>query len=149
MINLTKEQKEVLKYILTLSQTSNGTVRISNSISEYPHNMSDKELIKILTFLEQNNFIKIKWYSIHHNNLDYGIEITVQPDANNYTNAKNKDRRQELREWITLAIAILGLCVSIVSICLQVFQSPLEDSHLKHLPSDDVTNIQSSDSGTF
>ena len=80
MLTLTKEQERILKHIISLPQNAQNTVSIGNQMTTYPDDIDDKELIQILTYLEQINFIKIKWYGVHHGNLTYAVDITLLPE---------------------------------------------------------------------
>ena len=61
MLILTKEQERILKHIISLPKNGRNAVSIGNQMTTCPENIDDKKLIQILTYLEQINFIKIKW----------------------------------------------------------------------------------------
>ena len=81
--------------------------------------MSDDKLIPILNELESNGLINIKWFSPHHDNLTYAIDITILPDGRNYfknKKEKKKTKRYERLKWVLpLAISILSLIWNIIN----------------------------------
>lgn len=107
MIILTKEQEHILKHIISLPKNGRNTVSIGNQMITYPENIDDKKLIQVLTSLEQINFIKIKWISIHHDNLNYAIDVTLLPDGSNYFDNKKEQSKSNRREWIKTYIPII------------------------------------------
>lgn len=152
MLTLTKEQERILKHIISLPKNAQNTVSIGNQMTTYPDDIDDKELIQILTYLEQINFIKIKWYGVHHDNLTCAVDITLLPEGSNYFQLQaekykleHREKIKEIRAWITLTIAILAFCLSIVSLYLQFFRSSADLSFQESAPTETVTNPQKND----
>lgn len=116
---MTREQEKVLKHLLNLKQNINGVISIGNQTDTYPSKMSDDKLIPILNELESNGLINIKWFSPHHDNLTYAIDITILPDGRNYfknKKEKKKTKRYERLKWVLpLAISILSLIWNIIN----------------------------------
>lgn len=73
----------------------------------YPSNINDKELIQIFTYLEQVDFIKIKWTGVNHNDLTVAVDITLLPDGTNYFSNKKRQKKTNKREFIRLYIPIV------------------------------------------
>lgn len=118
MIILTRQERKILHHILKLDRNINNSVYIggkkgNNVLAKLP----DKELIRELIVLEQNNLIKLKWYNVNHGNLDACIEIFILPDGDQYFNMRYKQRIKtgwEIFKWlIPLVISIISLLVSI------------------------------------
>lgn len=122
MQTLTKEQKRILKHIITLPKSANNTISIGNKMPTYPDNINDKELIQILIYFEQCNFIKIKWFSPHHDTLNYAVEITLLPEGNDYFKNKKhtiwKSIKDNIKWLLPLIISILSL---IWNICNTIY----------------------------
>lgn len=114
MIILTKEKERILKHIISLPKNAHNTLSIGNKMTTYPENIDDKKLIQILTYLEQVNFIKIKWISVHHDNLNCAIDITLLPDGSNYFNNKKEISKSNRREWIKTYIPIIISLIALV-----------------------------------
>lgn len=116
---MTKEQEKVLKHLLNLKQNINGVISVGNQMDTYPSKMSDNKLIPILNELESNGLISIKWFSPHHDNLTYAVDITILPDGRNYfKNKKEKknNKRYERLKWVLpLVISILSLIWNIIN----------------------------------
>ena len=107
MQTLTKEQERILKHIISLPKNGRNTVSIGNQMTTYPENIDDKKLIQVLTYLEQIDFIKIKWIGVHHDNLNYAIDVTLLLDGNNYFDNKKEQSKSNRREWIKTYIPII------------------------------------------
>ena len=122
---LNKQQEKILKHLLSLERTAQNSVAIGNQMSTYPKNIEDKKLIQILDSLEKSKLIEIKWRSVHHDNLDYAINISILPEADSYFKQKKISKRSSRREWIRTYIPpilsvisiILSIIALIVSIC--------------------------------
>lgn len=116
---VTKEQEKVLKHLLNLKQNINGVISVGNQMDTYPSKISDNKLIPILNELESNGLISIKWFSPHHDNLTYAVDITILPDGRNYfKNKKEKknNKRYERLKWVLpLVISILSLIWNIIN----------------------------------
>lgn len=116
---MTKEQEKVLKHLLNLKQNINGVISVGNQMDTYPSKMSDDKLIPILNEFESNGLISIKWFSPHHDNLTYAVDITILPDGRNYfKNKKEKknNKRYERLKWVLpLVISILSLIWNIIN----------------------------------
>lgn len=76
-------------------------------MSTYPSNINNKELIQILTYLEQVDFIKIKWTGVIHKDLTAAVNITVLPDGVNYFSNKKRQKKTNRKEFIRLYIPIV------------------------------------------
>lgn len=113
---MTREQEKVLKHLLNLKQNINGAISIGNQMDTYPSKMSDDKLIPILNELESNGLINIKWFSPHHDNLTYAIDITILPDGRNYfKNKKEKkktNKRESIKTYIPIIISLAALLKS-------------------------------------
>ena len=114
MPTLTKEQERILKHIISLPKNGRNTVSIGNQMTTYPENIDDKKLIQVLTYLEQINFIKIKWISVHHDNLNYAVDITLLPDGSNYFDNKKEQSKSNRRKWIKTYIPIIISLIALV-----------------------------------
>lgn len=122
MQTLTKEQERILKHIISLPKNTRNTVSIGNQMTTFPENIDDKKLIQILTYLEQLNFIKIKWISVHHDNLNYAVDITLLPDGSNYFNNKKKTRSNNIKDNIKWLLPLLISILSLIwNICNTVY----------------------------
>lgn len=111
---LTKEQERILEHLISLPKSTQNVVSIGNQMPTYPDNINDKELIQILTYLEQINFIKIKWTSVHHDNLTYAVDVTLLPDGNNYFTNKKEKSKSNRREWVKTYIPIIISLVALI-----------------------------------
>lgn len=107
MITLDKEQERILQHLISLPKNESNTVYIGNQMPTYPSNINDKELIQIFTYLEQVDFIKIKWTGVNHNDLTVAVDITLLPDGTNYFSNKKRQKKTNKREFIRLYIPIV------------------------------------------
>lgn len=107
MITLNKEQERILQHLISLPKNENNVVFIGNQMPTYPSNINDKELIQIFTYLEQVDFIKIKWTGVNHNDLTVAVDITLLPDGTNYFSNKKRQKKTNKREFIRLYIPIV------------------------------------------
>lgn len=80
----------------------------------YPSKMSDDKLIPILNELESNGLINIKWFSPHHDNSTYAIDITILPDGRNYFKNKKEKKKTNKREAIKTYIPIIISLVTLL-----------------------------------
>lgn len=82
----------------------------------YPADIEEQELIKILNTLEQNNFIKIKWYGVSRSDLNYAIDIFILPEGENYFENKKSlqisNRREWVRSYLPVTISFIALIKS-------------------------------------
>lgn len=120
MSTLNKEQERILRYLITLPKNTHNIVSVGNQMSTYPSDITDKELIQILTYLEQVGLISVKWNSVNHNNLNIAIDITVLPDGVNYFSNKKRQKRNNLKDNIKWA---LPLVVSIISLIWNIINT--------------------------
>ena len=97
---LTKEQKNFLRWLLSQKRDINNTISISNSMTTYPKNYTEKDVIQMLNELENYELISIKWLGGNHRNLDIYITITLSKDALNYFNNKKSDSKENRRRWV-------------------------------------------------
>lgn len=123
---LNKQQERVLKFLLSLPRDIDNSVSVSNSMCKIPSKMSEKEFITTLNSLEQCNFVKLKWASIHHENLNTYVTVTFLNE--NYFKDKAANKRKNFKDnikwFIPLGISILSL---IWNICNTIMYSALKD----------------------
>lgn len=87
--------------------------------------ISDAELVKELHRLAQNDYIRIIDKSVHNNlNKPWRIEPLIKytdyyQRKTEHNQSIRREKRGEVRAWITLAVSILALLVSLFSIYLQ------------------------------
>lgn len=121
---LTKEQEDILQYILSLPRSLQNSVSIGTQIKTYPNEIEEKSLIRILNVLEQNSYIRLKWHGTNHNSLNFAVDIFILPDGDNYfTNKKiiKRNKRIDFIKWIIpLFISIISLAISITALVLKL-----------------------------
>lgn len=119
-------------------------------------NISESDVSRIIHRLQQDKMLNIKAKSTHN---DFSRFWTLQLESRciNYFEIKNdnatENRRKsssELREWITLAIAILAFLLSILSLYLQFFykETPYEALY-QELSQTDVTETHQNSDYSF
>ena len=117
---LTKDQEEILHWLLSLKTDIQNTITISNSITEYPNGYTDKQIIKKLNELDNLGFITIRWYSLNHNNLNCAVDIIIKKDGINYFTNKKKNKISNKRDWIKtyipITISAISLIISIIAL---------------------------------
>lgn len=116
MIKLNEQQEKILKHILSLNRSPQNSVSIGLQMDTYPADIEEQELIKILNTLEQNNFIKIKWYGVSRSDLNYAIDIFILPECENYFENKKSlqisNRREWVRSYLPVTISFIALIKS-------------------------------------
>ena len=121
---LTKEQEDILQHILSLPRSTQNSVSIGTQMKTYPNEIEEKNLIRILNTLEQNGYIRLKWYGINHNSLNVAVDIFILPDGDNYfVNKKitKRNKRIDFMKWIIpLIISIISLAISITALVLKL-----------------------------
>lgn len=117
---LTKAQERILRHIISIPKNAQNTVSIGNQMSTYPKDIDDKELIQVLTYLEQIDFIKIKWTSVHHDNLNYAVDITLLPNGNGYFHSKRHMRFKNIGDNIKW---LLPSFISILSLIWNIYNT--------------------------
>lgn len=89
---LTKEQEEVLTYLLSVKRTLDNKISIGNNNYSLD-GVSTQEFISRINYLEQCKMIQIHWFGSHHDNLIYGIEIQLLPPAMSYFEYKRQEKK--------------------------------------------------------
>ena len=125
MTILTRQEKKILKFILKRPRTLNNSVGMGSLTKDTcPENISEKELIRELNILEQNNLIEIKWKARNHNTLSNTIDIIILPDGDSYFKIKRRESGKiawELLKWsVPLVVSIISLCVSIFAVLMKL-----------------------------
>lgn len=121
---LTKEQEDILQYILSLPRSSQNSVSIGTQMKTCPSGVEEKNLIRILNTLEQNGYIRLKWYGTNHNSLNNAVDIFILSDGNNYFINKKiskRNKRIDFIKWIIpLIISGISLAISITALVLKL-----------------------------
>ena len=125
MTILTKQEKKILKFILKRPRSHNNSVGMGSlAKGTCPENISEKELIRELNVLEQNNLIKIKWIGCNHDALESTIDVIILPDGDSYFKIKRRESGKiawELLKWsVPLVVSIISLCVSIFAVLMKL-----------------------------
>ena len=97
---LNKQQENFLKWLLSQKRNIDNTVSISNSMTIYPKNYTEKEIIQTLNELENLELISIKWLGNNHHKLDTYITITLSKEVLNYFDNKKIGRKENRRRWL-------------------------------------------------
>lgn len=121
-----KEQDKIIKFLLDCKRDSNNEINISKN------DLAEKKIEeeKFLQCINQISDSPNKLIDVHYRGAqkDLSIYVTIKLKQDIFSYFKNKkiqerkDRREnygEFRAWITLAIAALGLLLSIASIYMQ------------------------------
>lgn len=82
MVVLTKQQKDLISYLLTLKRDTNNVVYISRNT--YHHALSEKDLLCELNFLSEEGYIKIHTLTKNQRDLSVYIEVHLLPPILNY-----------------------------------------------------------------
>ena len=121
---LTKEQEDILQHILSLPHSPQNSVSIGTQMKTYPSGIEEKTLIRTLNMLEQNGYIRLKWYGTNHNNLNLAVDIFILPDGDNYFANKKiakRNKRIDFVKWIIpLIISIISLAISITALVMKL-----------------------------
>lgn len=121
---LKKEQEEILQHILLLPRSPQNTISIGTQMKNYPSGVEEKNLIRTLNTLEQNSYIRIKWYGANHNSLNIAVDIFILPDGDNYFINKKitkRNKRIDFVKWfIPLIVSIISLAISITALVLKL-----------------------------
>lgn len=104
---LTKEQENILQWLLCQKRNTDNSVTISNSMSEYLEGYTDKEIIQKLNELENLELLNIKWISNNHSNLNAYITIKLSREALTYFDNKKNENKENRRRWIETYGAII------------------------------------------
>lgn len=90
----------------------------------YPKGIEEDTLIRILNILEQNNYIRLKWYGTNHNSLNIAIDIFILPDGDNYFESKKiaeRNKKIDFIKWVVpLFISVISLTISIIALVLKL-----------------------------
>lgn len=107
-----------------MNRSPQNSVSIGTQMRTYPNGIEEKSLIRILNVLEQNGYIRLKWYGTNHNSLNIAVDIFILPDGDNYfTNQKiiKRNKRIDFIKWIIpLFISIISLATSITALILKL-----------------------------
>lgn len=107
---LNKQQEEFLHWLLSQKRDINNTTSISNAMTTYPKNYTEKDVIQRLNELENYELISIKWLGTNRSNLDNYVTISFSKDALNYFDNKKNDIKENKRRRVeTYGIAIMSL----------------------------------------
>lgn len=113
---LNKQQEKFLYWLLSQKRDMNNTISISNSMTTYPKNYTERDVIQNLNELENYELISIKWLGNNHHNLNMYITITLSKDALGYFNNKKNNNKENRRRWLettgTFIVASVALLKS-------------------------------------
>lgn len=113
---LTKEQENFLRWILSQKRDLDNTITISNSMTTYPKEYTDKDIIQKLGELSNLEFLNTKWISNDHSNLNSYVTIKLSKDALTYFDNKKSDnkenRRRRLETYGVFIISLISLLKS-------------------------------------
>lgn len=127
-IMINKQQEDFLSWLLSQKRDINNTISISNSITTYPKNYTEKDIIQMLNELENYELISIKWLGNNHRNLDAYITITLSKDALNYFDNKKRSKVINRRDWIKTYVSVFALIISIISMIISLLSLLLKVS---------------------
>ena len=125
---LNKQQEKFLCWLLSQKRDINNTISISNSMTTYPKNYTEKDVIQRLNELENYELISIKWLGNNHRNLDAYITITLSKDALNYFDNKKRSKVINRRDWIKTYVSVFALIISIISMIISLLSLLLKVS---------------------
>ncbi len=117
-------QEKVIQFLNNECKNSGKKIDIYKSDIDNL-NINEKEAVQIINSLETDGYLSIKNKSSQD---DFHTIWTVilNPSCSNYFNDKaiserenKRNSRREIREWLTLAIALAAFILSIYSIYLQ------------------------------
>ena len=115
---LNKQQEKFLHWLLSQRRDMNNTTSISNVITTYPKNYTEKDVIQRLNELENYELISIKWLGTDRDNLNTYITISFSKDALNYFDSKKSNKVANRRDWIRTYVSVFALIISIMSMII-------------------------------
>lgn len=125
---LNKQQENFLNWLLSQKRDINNTISISNFITSYPKNYTEKDVIQKLNELESYELINIKWLGNNHRSLNTYITISLSKDALNYFNNKKRSKVTNRRDWIKTYVSVFALIISIMSMIISLLSLLLKVS---------------------
>lgn len=115
---LNKQQEKFLHWLLSQKRDINNTTPISNTMTTYLKNYTEKDVIQRLNELENYELISIKWLGTNHDNLNTYITISFSKDALNYFDNKKSNGVANRRDWIKTYVSVFALIISIISMII-------------------------------
>lgn len=104
---LNKQQEKFLHWLLSQKRDINNTTSISNTMTTYPKNYTEKDVIQKLNELENYELISIKWLGTNRDNLNSYITISFSKDALNYFDNKKSNHKEDKRRRIETYGAVI------------------------------------------
>lgn len=111
---LNKQQEKFLNWLLSQKRDINNKISISNSMTTYPKNYTEKDVIQRLNELENYELINIKWLGNNYHNLDAYITITLSKDALSYFDNKKNNHKENRRRWLETYGAFIIAFIALV-----------------------------------
>lgn len=107
---LNKQQEKFLHWLLSQKRDINNTTSISNTMTTYPKNYTEKDVIQKLNELENYELISIKWLGTDRDNLNTYITISFSKDALKYFDDKKSNHKEDKRRGVeTYGATIISL----------------------------------------
>lgn len=114
------KRERVIDYIFKQKYDNNNKYKFTRE-NYTLKKVTEEEFVVELKYLEKEGLIRIDYSGKGTSDLTNWKEVELLVNPNKYKISKKKERSREIREIITLIIAILGLLLSIISIFLQYF----------------------------
>lgn len=99
MVVLTKQQKDLISYLLTLKRDANNVVYIARNT--YHYTLSEKDLLCELNFLADEGYIEIHTLTKNQKNLDVYIGVHLLSPTLNYKETNTAKRRMNTYKFVT------------------------------------------------
>ena len=111
---LNRQQEKLLRWLLSQKRDINNTIAISNTMTTYPKNYTEKDVIQRLNELENYELINIKWLGADHSTLNTYITISLSKDALSYFDNKKSDSKENKRRWVETSGAFIISLIALI-----------------------------------